>query len=163
MSKEFVNVIVEKNLGVNGLGYPKNIVENVIRTVLGYDFNRFGLASKKTIREFIFKNRAVIENIIEIKTVVHNESVGFGKKSKSAENLRNMYNQMLKENTPFELRDLKINGEKAKINVPIHSINPLKGLAKGILETNLLGDKAIYYKNPGISKINKLFEEKIEW
>ena len=58
--------------------------------------------------------------------------------------------------------DLKINGEKAKINVPIHSINPLKCLAKGILETNLL-EEARYCKNPGVSKINKLFEEKIEW
>lgn len=34
--------------------------------------------------------------------------------------------------------DLKINGEKAKINVPIHEISPLKCLANGILETNLL-------------------------
>ena len=133
-SKEFVNVIVEKNLGVNGLGYPKNIVENVIRTVLGYDFNRFGLASKKTIREFIFKNRAVIENIIEIKTVVHNESVGFGKKSKSAENLRNMYNQMLKENTPFELRDLKINGDDIIKNFPHINIENIDVLLESLLE-----------------------------
>ena len=58
--------------------------------------------------------------------------------------------------------DLKINGEKVKINVPIHSINPLKCLAKGILETNLL-EEARYCKNPGISKIYKLLEEKIEW
>lgn len=133
-SKEFVNVIVEKNLGINGLGYPKNIVENVIRTVLGYDFNRFGLASKKTIREFIFKNRAVIENIIEIKTVVHNESVGFGKKSKSAENLRNMYNQMLKENTPFELRDLKINGDDIIKNFPHINIENIDVLLESLLE-----------------------------
>lgn len=133
-SKEFVNVIVEKNLGVNGLGYPKNIVENVIRTVLGYDFNRFGLASKKTIREFIFKNRPVIENIIEIKTVVHNETAGFGKKSKSAENLRNMYNQMLKENTPFELRDLKINGDDIIKNFPHINIENIDVLLEALLE-----------------------------
>jgi len=133
-SKEFVNVIVEKNLGVNGLGYPKNIVENVIRTVLGYDFNRFGLASKKTIREFIFKNRPVIENIIEIKTVVHNETAGFGKKSRSAENLRNMYNQMLKENTPFELRDLKINGDDIIKNFPHINIENIDVLLESLLE-----------------------------
>ena len=133
-SKEFVNVIVEKNLGVNGLGYPKNIVENVIKTVLGYDFNRFGLASKKTIRDFIFKNRPVIENIIEIKTVVHNETAGFGKKSKSAENLRNMYNQMLKENTPFELRDLKINGDDIIKNFPHINIENIDVLLEALLE-----------------------------
>ena len=55
-AKEFTSVIVEKNLGVNGLGYPKHIVENVIKTVLGYDFNRFGFASKNSIKNFIFKN-----------------------------------------------------------------------------------------------------------
>ena len=133
-SKEFVNVIVEKNLGVNGLGYPKHIVENVIRTVLGYDFNRFGLASKKTIREFIFKNRPVIENIIEIKTVVYNESVGFGKKSKSAEILRNTYNQMLKENTPFELRDLNIKGDDIIKNFPHINIENIDVLLESLLE-----------------------------
>ena len=133
-SKEFVNVIVEKNLGVNGLGYPKHIVENVIRTVLGYDFNRFGFASKKTIREFIFKNRPVIENVIEIKTVVYNETVGFGKKSKSAEILRNTYNQMLKENTPFELRDLNIKGDDIIKNFPHINIENIDVLLESLLE-----------------------------
>lgn len=140
-SKEFVNVIVEKNLGINGLGYPKNIVENVIRTVLGYDFNRFGLASKKSIKQFIFRNRPVIENIIEIKTVVYNESSGYGKKSKSAENLRNIYNQMLKENTPFELRDLKINGDDIIKNFPNINIENIDVLLESILEWAVLNPK----------------------
>ena len=140
-AKEFVNVIVEKNLGVNGLGYPKNIVENVIRTILGYDFNRFGLASKNTIKKFIFKNRPVIENIIEIKTVVYNESTGFGKKSKSAEQLRNVYNQMLKEKTPFELRDLRINGDDIIKNFPNINIENIDVLLDSILEWAVLNPK----------------------
>lgn len=140
-AKEFTSVIVEKNLGVNGLGYPKHIVENVIKTVLGYDFNRFGFASKNSIKNFIFKNRAVIENIIEIKTVVYNESTGFGKKSKSAEILRNTYNQMLKENTPFELRDLKINGDDVIKNFPNINIENIDVLLESLLEWAVLNPK----------------------
>ena len=140
-SKEFTSVIVEKNLGVNGLGYPKHIVENVIKTVLGYDFNRFGFTSKNTIKKFIFKNRAVIENIIEIKTVVYNESTGFGKKSKSAEILRDIYNQMLKENTPFELRDLKINGDDVIKNFPNINIENIDVLLESLLEWAVLNPK----------------------
>ena len=140
-AKEFTNVIVEKNLGVNGLGYPKNVVENVIKTILGYDFNRFGLASKNTIKKFIFKNRAVIENIIEIKTVIYNESTGFGKKSKSAEQLRNIYNQMLKENTPFELRDLMINGDDIIKNFPQINIENIDVLLDSLLEWAVLNPR----------------------
>lgn len=140
-SKDFVNVIVEKNLGVNGLGYPKQVVENVIKTVLGYDFNRFGFASKNTIKKFIFKNRSVIENIIEIKTVVYNESTGFGKKSKSAEKLRNIYNQMLKENTPFELRDLKINGDEIIKNFPNINIEIIDVLLDALLDWAVLNPR----------------------
>ena len=140
-AKEFVNVIVEKNLGVNGLGYPKNIVENVIKTILGYDFNRLGFASKNTIKKFIFKNRPVIENIIEIKTVIYNESTGFGKKSKTAEQLRSVYNQMLKEKTPFELRDLRINGDDIIKNFPHINIENIDVLLDSILEWAVLNPK----------------------
>ena len=140
-SKEFINVIVEKNLGVDGLGYPKNIVENVIKTILGYDFNRWCLASKNTVKKFIFKNRPVIENVIEIKTVIYNESTGFGRKNKSAEILRNTYNQMLKENTPFELRDLKINGDDIIKNYPDINIENIDVLLDNLLDWAVLNPK----------------------
>lgn len=140
-AKEFTSVIVEKNLGINGLGYPKQVVENVIRVILGYDFNRLCLASKNTIKKFIFKNRPVIENIIEIKTVVYNESTGFGKKNKSAEILRNTYNQMLKENTPFELRDLRINGDDIIKNFPQINVENIDVLLDSILEWTILNPR----------------------
>lgn len=140
-AKDFTNVIVEKNLGLNGLGYPKNIVENVIRVILGYDFNKLGLASKKTVKLFIFKNRPVIENIIEIKTVIYNESTGFGKKSKSAEVLRKTYNQMLKENTPFELRDLAVNGDDIIKNRPDINVENVDEMLDELLEWAVLNPK----------------------
>lgn len=127
-SKDFVRVIVEKNLGINGLGFSKQIVENVIKTILGYDFNKYGLVPKKRVRLFVFKNRAVIENVIEMKSVIYNETTGYSKKCKSAEILRNTYNQMLKEGAPFDLRDLAVDGEdiiKLYPNINVENIDVL--------------------------------------
>ena len=132
-SKEFVGVIVQNNLGLNGLGYSNKIIENVIKTIHGYDFNRFGLASKKTVKTFIFENKEVIENIIEMKTIVYNETTGYGKKSRSAEILRKTYNDMIKENTPFELRDLMIKGDDIIKNYPKINIENIDTLLNKLL------------------------------
>ena len=110
-AKEFVETIVNKNLGLDGLGYAKQVVSKVTKTIIGYDFNSWCLASKKTVKRFIFKNHDVIENIIEIKNVAKSEGKGSLRKIRSAEILRKTYNEMLKEGAPFDLRDLKINGD----------------------------------------------------
>lgn len=140
-AKDFVRVIVEKNVGVNGLGFPKKDVENVIKTILGYEFNRFCLASKNTIKKYIFRNRSVIENIIEIKNVIYNESSGYGKKCRSAEILRNTYNQMIKDKTPFELRDLAINGDDIIKNCPKINIENVDDLLENLLEWAVLNPR----------------------
>lgn len=140
-SKEFVGVIVQNNLGLNGLGFSNKIIENVIRTIHGYDFNRFGFASKKTIKTFIFQNKEVIENIIEMKTIIYNETTGYGKKSRSAEILRKVYNDMLKENTPFELRDLAINGDDIIKNYPNINIENIDTLLDKVLMWAALNPK----------------------
>ena len=140
-SKEFVGVIVKNNLGLNGLGYSNKIIENVIKTIHGYDFNRFGFASKKTVKTFIFQNKEVIENIIEMKTIIYNETTGYGKKNKSAEILRKIYNDMLKENTPFELRDLAINGDDIIKNYPNINIENIDTLLDKILMWAALNPK----------------------
>ena len=110
-AKEFVETIVNKNLGIDGLGYAKQVVSKVTKTIIGYDFNSWCLASKKAVKRFIFKNHDVIENIIEIKNVAKSEGKGSLRKIRSAEILRKTYNEMLKEGAPFDLRDLKINGD----------------------------------------------------
>ena len=110
-ANDFVEVIVEKNLGINGLGFNKKIVSNVIKTIIGYDFNRKCLASKKTIKKFIFNNHDVIDNIIEIKNVVKNENKSYGRRVRSGEVLRKVYNEMLKAGAPFDVRDLQIRGD----------------------------------------------------
>ena len=140
-SKDFIDVIVDKNLGVNGLGYPKHIVENVKRVIIGYDFNKHGFAPKNTVKNFIFKNREIIENIIEIKSVIYNETTGYGKKCKSAEIIRNTYNQMIKDNTPFELRDLNINGDDIIKNCPKINIENIDVLLDNLLSWAVLNPK----------------------
>ena len=96
------------------------------------------MKTKKTVKKFIYKNRAIIDNIIEIKTIVHNESAGYGKKSRSAEILRNTYNQMIKDKTPFELRDLKINGDDIIKNCPKINLENIDILLDNLLEWAVL-------------------------
>lgn len=132
-SREWVGVIIEKNLGMNGLGYPKNIVENVKNIILGYDFNNNCLATKKTIRKFIFENEEIIENIIEIKNVVRNESKKYIKNVRSASILRKNYNEMIKKNIPFRVEDLALKGDEVIKEFPKIKLENLGTLLERIL------------------------------
>ena len=135
-AKEFVDVIVEKNLGINGLGFSNEVVSRVTKTIIGYDFNNWCLASKKAVKQFVFENHDVIENIIEVKNVIKNENKSFGRKIRSAEILRKVYNEMLKQGAPFDLRDLKIHGDdiiKANPKINIENLDIL--LDKMLLKT----------------------------
>lgn len=123
-AKEFVDNIVEKNLGIEGLGYSKEVVARVIRIIHGYDFNRFGLIPKKYIKRFVFENHDVIENIIEIKTIIKSENKGYETKSNSAQSLKKVYDEMLKSGTPFNRLDLAIRGDDIiKLNPKIRIEN----------------------------------------
>ena len=110
-AKEFVENIVEKNLGTEGLGYSKEVISRVIKIINGYDFNKLCLAPKKVIKKFIFENNDVVENVIEIKTIIKCENRGFEVKSKSASILKKVYDEMLKTGAPFNRLDLAIRGD----------------------------------------------------
>lgn len=133
-SKEFVPVIVDTNLGTYGLGYNKETISRVTRTILGYDFNNQCLASKTTIKKFILKNHDIIENIIEIKSVVKNESKPIIRRVRSADVLRKVYNEMLQENAPFDRRDLMIKGDDIIKLVPNIRLENIDTLIENILE-----------------------------
>ena len=140
-AKEFVDVIVEKNLGIEGLGYPKQVVKRVIKTIDGYDFNTLGFATKKQVKKFIFENHDVIENVIEIKNVVKNEGKNSIVKIRSAEKLRKVYNDMLKNGAPFDLRDLKIKGDDIIKNNPQINLENLDDLLDKVLFLTALSPK----------------------
>ena len=133
-SKEFVGSIVDKNMGVNGLGYSKKEVNNVVKIIHGYDYNNWCLAPKKSIKKFIFKNYEVIESIIEIKNVVKNESRNHIRTIRSAEILRKVYNDMIKNGSPFYLADLKIRGDDIIKENPNINIENLDVLLDNMLE-----------------------------
>lgn len=127
-ASEFLGTIVEKNLGINGLGYSKDVVSKVTRTIIGYEFDQHCLATRKTIKKFIFSNRDIIENIIEIKTVIKNESRANKRRVLSAERIKRIWNEMQRENAPFDLKSLNIDGDDIIRNFPnikVESINDL--------------------------------------
>lgn len=109
-SKDFVNVLVENNIGINGLGYSNEEIGRVIRTIIGNDFNKHCLLSKGSIKNFIFENHDIVEDVIEIKTVIKNEGRLSSKIDRSAEKLRKVYKEMLSEKAPFTLKELAVNG-----------------------------------------------------
>ena len=161
-SKEFVETIAYKNLGINGLGYPRQDVKRVIRTVIGYDFNNWCLASLRTIKKFIFDNHDVIENIIEIKNVVKNESRSYGRRIKSAEILRRVYNDMLKHGAPFTLADLRINGNDIIKAVPKINLENLDELLDKLLFKAALNPKK-NNKQDLLVMANKLINSKRDY
>lgn len=140
-AKDFVETIVDKNLGVYGLGYSNQVTSKIVKTILGYDFNPYCLASKKTVKKFVFENHDVIENIIEIKNVVKNEGKVAERKVRSAEILRKVYNEMLKKGSPFDLRDLKIKGDDIIKKYPKINIENLDVLLDELLLEAALNPK----------------------
>ncbi len=162
-AKEFVSVIVDKNLGVEGLGYNKDFISKVTRTILGYDFNNLGFASTNSIKQFIFNNKDIVENVIEIKNVIKNENRLVQKPVKVAEKIRKVYNNMLKKGSPFVLADLNINGNQIIESFPhiklenldelldrlllLAAINPMKNNMKDliIMANKLINSKRDFY------------------
>lgn len=132
-SKEFVSVIVEKNLGIDGLGYNKDFTNKTTRIILGYDFDNYGFLGSSAIKQFIFKNYDIIENIIEIKNVIKNENNFIIKPVRAAERLRKIYNKMLKNNAPFILADLNINGNDIINEIPKIKLENLDDLLDNLL------------------------------
>jgi hypothetical protein len=127
-AREFLENIAHKNLGIEGLGYNKEVVERVIKIIKGYDFNVLGLASKNAVKKFIFENHEVVESIVELKTVIKSENKGYPVKSRSAEILRKTYDDMIKKGTPFNRLDLMIRGDdiiKLNPHVRIENIDTL--------------------------------------
>ena len=162
-AKEFVSVIVEKNLGSEGLGYNKDFINKVVKIILGYDFNNLGFAKNSTIKQFIFNNKNVIESIIEIKTVIKNENRLLQKPIKVAEKIRRIYNEMIKKGSPFIRADLNINGNEIIEKFPyiklenldilidklllFAAINPMKNNKKDliIMANKLINSKRDFY------------------
>lgn len=132
-SQEFALIEIEKDLGVEGLNYPKKIIERVKKVVLGYDFNKLGLNSAKNIRKFIIDNNEEIELIILLKKAVSLDKSNMKKLSYSAVKLQKIYNKMKNSNCPFNISQLNINGEDVIEVVPKIKMQKIGELLKILL------------------------------
>jgi len=111
-SDEFNDVIIEKNLGIDGLNYSKKVVERVKNVVKNQNFNKLCLESKKSLRRFIIKNQDILELILELKNAISLDKSNQKKKSLSAYLINKEYKKMKENKTPFNLSELNIKGDK---------------------------------------------------
>lgn len=109
--EEYAQVIIEKNLGLNGLNYSKKIVERVKKVVLGVNFDKFGLEIAKNVRHFIFENYENINLIIHLKNAISMDKTSRHRLSYSAGILKKHLEKMEKNNTPLTLDRLNIKGD----------------------------------------------------
>jgi len=107
---DFAKIIIEKNLGEEGLGFSKKIVERVKRVVLGLDFNKYGLETAKNIRHYIAQNYQDIELILLLKSAINFDKYGKKTLSYSSLRLKKIYENMKRANTPFLRSELDIDG-----------------------------------------------------
>ncbi len=121
--EEFSEIIIEKNLGVDGLGFSKKIVERVKKVVLGVNFNKSGLEIAKNVKHFIAENHEEIELIISLKNAIALDKSNRRHGSYSAKVLNKTYEKMKKNNTPFTLSELNLKGDVLIKNIPSLKVN----------------------------------------
>lgn len=132
-SSDFTEVLIEKDLGQEGLCFPKKVTERVKRVVLGLDFNAKGLETAKNIRHFIAKNYNDIQLILKLKKAIYYDRNNKISLSFADLRLKRIYDNMLKMNTPFTLKELKIDGNDIKSTFPQIRVNRI-----GVLLDELL-------------------------
>jgi len=159
---EFAEVIIEKNLGQEGLNYSKKVVDRVKRVVLNQNFNKYCLESAKNIKLFIQKNVDIIELIIWLKDSIALDKSNQKRKSISASILYKTYQKMKRNDTPFSLNELNLKGDKLISEIPNLKINKVGEILNKLLlkcvckpyynkeDTLLILSKRIINKNKDI-------------
>lgn len=133
-SEDFVNVLVENNLGISGLGYSNKVISQVERMINGYDYDKYCLKSKNALKEYILENHDIIKQVIEMKEVIKNEGRLKYVQDRSAARLKKVYNEMVRQNAPMELKQLAIDGNDIINAVPKIKLENLDDLLDEILK-----------------------------
>lgn len=132
-ANEYSSIIIEKNLGNEGLGFSKKIVERVKNVVLSVDFNKFGLESVKNIKRFIVDNKENLWLIIKLKNAIRLEKSNLKRRSIRANKLNKIYNEMLSKGTPMSVKELNIKGDEIIKEIPNIRVNKISYLLKELL------------------------------
>lgn len=131
---DFMPIIVENNLGEEGLCYPKKVVERVKRVIAGQDYNKYGLELTKNIRRYVAKNYQDIDLILALKIAINFDKNNKRTLSFGSYRLKKVYDRMKEQNTPFTLADLKINGDVILNTFPQIRVNRIGKLLDILLE-----------------------------
>jgi len=124
-AKEFEPIIIEKNLGEEGLNFSKKIIERVKNVVFMQDFNKLGLESAKNIRKFIFENKDNVELIVYLKDAIELDKTNRKRNSYSGRKILKIYNKMKENKTPFSLAELNLKGDKLIEEFPELKLNKI--------------------------------------
>jgi len=127
-SKEWADIIIEQNLGQEGLLYPKETIEKIKRIVASLDFDRHGFESRKSVRRFIRENWNDFNEICLLKDAIALENTDYTKISIIASRWKAIKRKMEKYQTPIKIKDLDINGNEiinAVPNIKVEKINML--------------------------------------
>lgn len=133
-SSEWADIIIENNLGVDGLYYSKKIIDETKRIVKAIDFDNHGIVSRRKVREFIRENIDIFDKVCMLKDAIALENTNFTQKSKIARRWKNINIKMQKLKTPLTLAELDLNGNDIIEAVPEIQINKLGELLKNSLD-----------------------------
>lgn len=132
-ASELASVIIEKNLGNEGLGFSKKITERVKNVVFCADFNKFGIESAKNIKRFIIENKENLWLIIKLQNAIRLEKSNLKRKSIRANRLNKIYEDMISKGTPMSVCDLKIKGDVLITKIKNIRVNKISQLLKELL------------------------------
>ena len=133
-SGDWADIIIEKNLGIEGLYYPKKTIEQTKRIVAALDYDKHGLEFKSSVRKFIRKNIDIFSEICNLKDAIALENTEFTTKSKIAAKWRRIYKRMLDNNTPFTLAELNVKGGDIIEAIPEIKVTQVNKLLNYLLD-----------------------------
>ena len=136
-----LNETIDKNLGEEGLNYTAEEKEDVKKIIFGSKFYCGAFTSKNKLREFIFDNRFVYNEIIDYKKRMKLDDKTGKKNVKTLERLNTEYQEMVSSKYPMNRDELNIGGEELiKIFTKI-KLEKLEELKEGILKRLVLTKK----------------------
>lgn len=133
-SKEWADIIIEDNLGQEGLLYPKETIEKIKRIVAALDFDRHGFESKKAVRRFIVNNWNDFDEICMLKDAISLENTDYTKKSVIAQRWQVIKRKMEKFQTPISIKELNIDGNDIIDAVPSIRLEKINKLQNKLLD-----------------------------
>ncbi len=133
-SVDWANIIIEKNLGIEGLCYSKKTIEQTKRIVSNLDFDKHGIELKINVKKFIRENLDIFDQICDLKDAIALENTDFTRKSKIAARWKNIYKNMKAQNTPLNLSELDINGSDIIDIVPEIKLDQIGNILNYLLD-----------------------------